>query len=257
MGGLGHPVGFEHRRAESFLQPPRGFDGQRRAARADEAQLLAALGPPVAGAGEQKLVNGGHGAVPGGSAVARGAPERQRIEFGRHYHGAAEGIPIQRAAEKTKEANVYSIDFPIKPGETRIDLTYSFPFTPPARFVSKVLHKGGPVRLVAPAGVTLTGAALKQIGQEPSTQATVYELAGADYDVEIQGTGTLRAAEGAEEEGGPGIQQIGARVYDRFYTILGLAFLILLLGFILLYRRSPATAQIPAAPTPQPKRKRR
>ncbi len=35
---------------------------------------------------------------------------------------AAGGMPIQRPAQKTSQANVYKVDYPIKPGETRFDL---------------------------------------------------------------------------------------------------------------------------------------
>src|SRR5258707_14320771 len=36
-------------------------------------------------------------------------------------------MPIPRVAEKTKDANIYSVKFPIKPGETLFDLNYSLP----------------------------------------------------------------------------------------------------------------------------------
>ena len=39
------------------------------------------------------------------------------------------GMPIQRAAEKTAEKNVYKIQYPVKPGESRFDVSYSLPPT--------------------------------------------------------------------------------------------------------------------------------
>ncbi len=156
---------------------------------------------------------------------------------------APQGMPIERAAEKTAVANVHSVDFPIKPGETRFDITYTVPFQSPGVMEGRVLHGGGPVRFVAPRGVTLQSAALKEIGQEPNTQATIYELSGAEYRVEIQGSGSLRAAEGGAEEGGSSIQQIPARLYDRFWWILALSLAILLLTFLLQYRRATAAGK--------------
>ena len=50
------------------------------------------------------------------------------------------GMPIQRPAEKTKEANVYKVDYPIKPGETRFDLNYVVPVTNPLVFSGRILH---------------------------------------------------------------------------------------------------------------------
>lgn len=153
------------------------------------------------------------------------------------------GMPVQRPAEKTAQPNVYKVDFPIKPGETRFDISYSVPFSPPGIFAGKILDKGAPVRLVVPAGVTLNGQGLKPLGQEPQTKASIYEVAGSEYKVEIQGSGALNAAAaGGEEESGPSIEQILPRVYGKVYWILGLSLAILLAGFILMYRRSAASA---------------
>ncbi len=168
---------------------------------------------------------------------------------------APKGMPIDRALEKTRAANVYYIDFPIKPGETRIDVSYTIPFQAPGKVAGKVLHGGTSVRFVAPAGVTLAGAAIAEVGQEPTTQARVYELKGADYEVEIQGTGALRGVPGEggdEQEQGEGIKTIAARVYDRFYVLLALALAALALVLAIQYRRGaavtePATGAPPAA----------
>jgi hypothetical protein len=153
---------------------------------------------------------------------------------------APQGMPIERAAMKTGTANVFGVDFPIKPGETRIDISYSLPASAGAKFQTKALHGGGPVRIVAPQGVTLKGAGVEALGQEPTTQATIYEVKGAAIDVEVEGTGALRA--GGEESGGdedesPGIQQIRPRVYDRLLWVLALSGVILALTLALVYRR--------------------
>jgi hypothetical protein len=154
---------------------------------------------------------------------------------------APQGMPVERSAVATKTPNVYKIDFPVKPGETRFDLTYVLPMPESKTFTGKVLHDGAPVRLVAPRGVTLNGAKVQLIGQEPTTQASVYQVDAKEYSVEIEGTGQLAAGDDTAQGGGRGIQTIPARIYDQLWAILGLAFLILLLGFILLYRRGPAT----------------
>ena len=38
---------------------------------------------------------------------------------------APQGMPVPQAAEKTATPNVYKVAFPIKPGETRIDISYT------------------------------------------------------------------------------------------------------------------------------------
>jgi len=155
---------------------------------------------------------------------------------------AGQGMPVERNAVPTQAPNVYKIDFPIKPGETRFDLTYVLPMPESNTFSGKILHGGGPVRLVAPRGVTLEGDGLQMIGREPTTQATVYQVAGKEYAVRIEGAGRLLSPESGEGGRGRGIQTIVPPLYEALAPVLGLAFLILLLGFILLYRRGGAGA---------------
>ena len=153
------------------------------------------------------------------------------------------GMPVERPASKTGKPGVYKIEFPIKPGETNVELTYAVPLGSPARFSGRVLHTEGPTRLVAPVGVTLQGAGVERVGQEPRTQATIYGIKGTSYQVEIQGAAAPRAAQpAAEEESGPTIDQIAPPGYeDRRWVVLGLVVATLLLGFALHYRRRSKT----------------
>lgn len=162
---------------------------------------------------------------------------------------APQGMPIRRAAEKTGQPDVYKVDFPIKPGETRIDLGYSLPFTPPGVFESRILYKGGPTRLVAPRGVTLQGDGIQSISQEPRTKASIYSVTGKDFKVQVAGLGTLQRGgeDAADENAGPSIEQIKPKVYEKLKWILTLALTILALGFILLYRaHTPEKIELPA-----------
>jgi hypothetical protein len=156
------------------------------------------------------------------------------------------GMPIQRPAEKTKEPNVYKIDYPIRPGETRFDLNYILPATNPMTFSTKILHTEGSSDLVAPQGVTLKGDDIELVGQEPTTQATIYKVKKADFTVQIEGTGSLQQAaaggSSGEDNGQPTLQEVKPRIYDRLYWILGMAFAILGLGSVVLYRSKQSTA---------------
>jgi len=156
-------------------------------------------------------------------------------------------MPISREAEKGKAPNTYVVRYPIKPGETRIDLQYGMPAGDPAKFQSKVLHGGGPVRIVVPKGVQLESEALTSLGPEPRTQASVFEVKGTEYAVNISGTGALRdasasAAENAESAAAqgegetPGIDIVKARIYQRVEVIVGLVLAMLTVGFVMLYR---------------------
>ncbi len=157
---------------------------------------------------------------------------------------APQGMPIRRAPQPAGKPDVYKVDFPIKPGESSINVTYTMPFTSPGVFEGKVLYKGGPTSLIAPQGVQIKGEGLESRGQEPRTRATIFQTAAADYKVEIEGSGSLRGQEAESEQSGPQIQFVLPKVYTKLPWILSLAFSILALGFVLLYRSGAAAAPV-------------
>ncbi len=160
---------------------------------------------------------------------------------------APQGMPVPRPAVKTNQPNVYKVDFPIKPGETSIDLAYTAPLGTPAVFSGKMLHRDGVLRLVVPQGVKLAGDGVARVGEEPQSKAQIYSAKGPEFKVQLEGTGELRTSGGAgqapateEEDSGPPITQILPPAYDQMYWTLGLAGAILVLGFVMLYlRQSP------------------
>jgi len=151
------------------------------------------------------------------------------------------GMPITRPTVADKAKNAYHVDYPVMPGETRFDITYTIPEPNPPQVSGKLLDVSAPLRLVVPNGVTLTGDGIDSNGQEPSTQASIYTVKGNSFKVQIAGTGAIAQNEGAAEDTGqPQLQEATPRLYDSLYLILGLAFGVLLLGSILLWRRGPA-----------------
>jgi hypothetical protein len=152
------------------------------------------------------------------------------------------GVPIQRPVQKGKRPGEYKIDYPLKPGETRFDLEYTVPAT--ATYAGKVFSNDPPVKLVTPAAVTLSGDGIKDLGQEPQTQARVYSFEGTSFKVNISGVGAIRTPAdipSAEESGAPKCcDEVPARVNKQMYWILGLSFAILLAGGTLLFRKGTA-----------------
>jgi len=144
------------------------------------------------------------------------------------------GMPVERPAVKDKDS--YKVDFPIKPGETRFEISYHVPYSDGMTFAGKALYSSKiDTMLLAPQGVTLEGEGLVVKGQEPTTQATVYAVSTPAFQVKIGG----QAAPAAETaSSGPEIEQIMPKIMDRGFVILGLALGILALGFVLLYRKS-------------------
>ena len=153
-------------------------------------------------------------------------------------------MPIQRPAEKTNQTGVYKVGYPLKPGDTRFDISYTLPASD--KFAGKNFEPEQPVRLVTASSVTLSGDGLESLGQEPQTQAHIYSVSGIAYEVGIDGTGSLRTPESSDSQqpqqdsGEPPIEAAPARVYTRLGWVLGLALGILALGGTLLYRRGAA-----------------
>jgi hypothetical protein len=158
-----------------------------------------------------------------------------------------QGMPLPRAAEKTDVDDVFKISYPIKPGETQFEITYVIPAGSPFTYRGRVVPiKGmtmGPLRLIAPSGVTITGTDVQSVGTEPKTQATIYNVSKTDFSFDIAGIGTLHPPEaeatGPAEGDSPPIVQAPPFIYQHLYWLVGLALGILALGLVVLYRTSP------------------
>jgi hypothetical protein len=149
---------------------------------------------------------------------------------------------VPRPATQTAKAGIFKVDYPLKPGETRIEVTYTTPAAP--KFSGKIVASDAPTRVVTPSTVSLTGDGIETLGQEPQTQAHLYNLSGLDYNVLIDGTGSLNLGDDSgkpsdpeEDTGAPKVEVASARIYSRLGWVLGLAFGILALGGFALYRR--------------------
>jgi hypothetical protein len=156
------------------------------------------------------------------------------------------GMPIGAPVNKTGKPDVYTVDFAIKPGETRFDLTYTVPYTAGTPYEGKIVTKDDNTYLIAPNGITLTGDNLSDLGSEPRTQAHIYGLSGTAYKIQLTGTEAAPPAAASadqQDSSGPQIEQIMPKVFNQAPVILALALGILALGFVLLYR---ASAEAPA-----------
>lgn len=174
------------------------------------------------------------------------------------------GLPLRKAPDPGPKPNTFKLDFPIKPGESRVDLQWSMPFQVPGVFEDQILSKGGLTRIIAPVGVTFKGSGLKDLGQEPRTKATIWQVDGPMIQLRVEGTGAL--SEGAQQGGGGdsgagngqppltmnlpklyglalGSSEILATVSAVKWLLLSV-FSMLAVGFVLLYRKS---ANVPAS----------
>ena len=154
---------------------------------------------------------------------------------------APEGMPIGAAVGPTATANVFKVDFPVKPGETTFDIVYAVPYTGGADYQGKIVTKDENTYLIAPNGVTLDGAGLNDLGVEPRSQAHIYGLAGTSYKIKLTGAPAAAppaadSGEGDQPDNGPQIEQIMPRLYSKAVAIILLSLGILAVGFALLYR---------------------
>ncbi len=160
-----------------------------------------------------------------------------------------QGMPLPRTAEKTEQDNVFKVDFPIKPGETEFEVSYVLPAGSPFTFRGRVVNvKGmpaGPLRLIAPPGVTFAGNDIQAIGTEPKTQATIYNVtAAADFSLNVTGTGSLHAGDDTnagtgDDSDAPPVTEGRPRIYTHLPWLVALAFSVLGVGLIVLFRSSP------------------
>jgi hypothetical protein len=162
------------------------------------------------------------------------------------------GLPIRRAPDPLGKPNEFKLDFPIKPGETRVDLSWGIPFRSPGVFTDHLLSKAGLIQMVAPPGVEIKGPDVTLLGQEPTTKSNIYSAKGPDLQVQVEGTGLFNAP--SDSSGTAGSGQNLAENFPKLYgllaananfldsllavkwvllTVLGM----LALGFILLYRK--------------------
>jgi hypothetical protein len=167
------------------------------------------------------------------------------------------GMPVTRPAQKTGEPGTYSSDYPIKPGKTRFDVSYSLPAANPMILSGKILNTGA-TGLVVPPGVSLKGDNVNRVAQDPSGKFVFYGVKGKEFKVAMEGTPVVQPPgdpNGADDSGQPSIEEVQPPIYQKkllgqpvLWWILEIALGILGLGLVLLYRsEKPQPAQADGA----------
>jgi len=158
------------------------------------------------------------------------------------------GMPIPVALIPGQTGEIRGVDFPIKPGETRFDISYVVPYTPGTPFEGKIATKDDDTYLIVPPGVTLAGDGLSDLGVEPKSQDHIFGLPATSYKITLTGGAAPPSdadTSSASQDQGPPIEAILPRLYGNVYVILGLSLAILAVGFVMLYRKS--SVPVPAA----------
>lgn len=169
------------------------------------------------------------------------------------------GMPLPSTGQPSGEENIYKVDFPLKPGENRVDVIYLVPRADDALEL-RALYRGVPTRIAAPDGVEIAGEGLKPLGREPGTQAAIYEAPDEpQISLRVTGSGSLRRSAG-EAAGGGGGGEIAVRpapVAGELPWIVGLTAAVFGIGFVYLLTAGAAARPPRAAPSAQKKKRRK
>jgi hypothetical protein len=184
---------------------------------------------------------------------------------------APNGQPISAEAVPQAEKNRYAIVFPLRPGETQLQVRYTLPYSGEIKFDPRPLYPAEHVVVVLPKTMTFkaANASLFQSMQDPNQGDTVVQVArqtqpGQSLGFTLSGTGTIseapaQVASGAEPQQGrdnrPG-GGLGAPIdapdpLQKYkLPILGGFAVILAIGAWVVMKRQPATAAGPASSMP-------
>jgi hypothetical protein len=184
---------------------------------------------------------------------------------------APNGQPIAAEATPQAEKNRYAIAFPLRPGETQIQIEFTLPYSGSIKIDPKPLYPAEHVVVVLPKSMHFAAAngATFQSMQDPNQADTVVQVAqqtqpGQPLAFTLSGTGTIsespaQVASGAAQQrgrdSGPG-GGLGAPIdapdpLQKYkLPIIGGFIVILAIGAWVVMKRQPVTAGVPAATVP-------
>ena len=142
------------------------------------------------------------------------------------------GMPLSSSALPAGEPGLYKVDFPLKPGASRISLSYGLPRSEGSRLTIRAAYAGMETKVAVPQGVSLSGTGADLVDEHPETGALVYDIAGADaVNVEIVGEGSLPRSSPASAGASPEISIEPAPIAAELAWIAAISVLILGVGF--------------------------
>ena len=148
-------------------------------------------------------------------------------------------MPLNSSAVESNEKDIYMVDFPVKPGNNQVSLTYLIPYAGEGELLLKTPYKNLQTRVAIPDGVVVTSDDAENLGQEPRTGANIYEVPGGPgARIAITGTGAMRGSEGVQASDPGEANQIKiapAPITEELPWLLILACAILVIGFYNLY----------------------
>jgi hypothetical protein len=193
-------------------------------------------------------------------------PEGAKIE--QSQAKAPNGQPIAAEAAPQAEKNRYAVVFPLRPGETQIQVEYTLPYSGSLKVDPKPLYPAEHLVVVLPKAMKFAAANAAQFQsmQDPNQGDTVVEVAqqvqaGQSLGFTLTGTGTIseapaQVASGAAQQqgrdtrpgGGLGVPIDAPDPLQKYQMwILGGFAVILAIGAYVVIKRQPATAAATAS----------
>ena len=160
------------------------------------------------------------------------------------------GMPLTSTALPTDVTGVHKVDFPLKPGESRINLAYLLPHADGSEFTLRSTYPSLATRIATPDGVNVEGEGISPLGREPSTNAPIYSVADAEpVAITVTGQGAFGSGSTATSSRPTQISIEPAPIASELAWITGLAILILGLGFAhLLTSGAPRSSEVRSGP---------
>ncbi len=125
------------------------------------------------------------------------------------------GMPVQSSPVPVGEANHYAFIFPIRPGETRFQITYHLPYSGSLKFAPRVTMPTDTVAVMMPKSMTFQPG--PSTGYTPVTEETTaqtYVARGVEpsqpLDFMVSGTGQMPRDTGTAASAGDGAAPAGA-----------------------------------------------
>jgi hypothetical protein len=119
------------------------------------------------------------------------------------------GMPVQASPVPLGEPNHFAFIFPIRPGETRFQITYRLPYSGNMKFVPRVMMPTDTIAIMMPKSMTFTpGPSAPYSAVTEETTAQTYVARGVQpseaLDFTVSGTGQMPRDTGAAATAGEG-----------------------------------------------------
>ncbi len=172
------------------------------------------------------------------------------------------GMPITQGAIALREPDAFGVDYPLKPGRTRLHIAYEVNYrNGQADFTSKSDYPVKSLLVLIPrGGVEVTSGQLRAQGEDDQSGLKIYSAGALRarelLQLQIKGFGETSTASTAAEETTPAVRRVPNAVSQAQWYILVFTWFILGTALVHLYRNDQTRRGGPLA-TPKVKPRRR